>query len=51
MSTDENFDSKRMKALELFLQNCLESAIICTHPGFVDFLSMTDEAQFKERQP
>ena len=40
-----------MITLELFLQNCLHNPIIRIHPAFIDFLSLTDEGQFKEHQP
>lgn len=35
--------------MELFLQNCLHHPLFRTHAALTDFLSVTDDSQFKER--
>ncbi|CAD8101533.1 unnamed protein product [Paramecium sonneborni] len=40
---------KRMRIMELFLQNCLYHPLFKTHPLFSDFLEITDDSKLKEK--
>ncbi|CAD8164542.1 unnamed protein product [Paramecium octaurelia] len=40
---------KRMRIMELFLQNCLYHPLFKTHPLFSDFLEINDDAKLKEK--
>lgn len=47
--TGEAYLEKRMRVMELFLQNCLYHPLFKTHPAFSDFLEIAEDAKLKEK--